>query len=130
MGSNIFFGEISYITQAIAAVLQLGVTMDYSIFLWHSYMENLDEGEDDEQAMSRAVNDTLVSVTGSSITTVAGFLALCFMTYTMGLDLGIVMAKGVILGVISSITILPSMLLFFRKILKKTRHRTLIPDTH
>lgn len=130
MGSNIFFGEISYITQAIAAVLQLGVTMDYSIFLWHSYMENLDEGEDDEQAMSRAVNDTLVSVTGSSITTVAGFLALCFMTYTMGLDLGIVMAKGVILGVISSVTILPSMLLFFRKILKKTRHRTLIPDTH
>ena len=130
MGSNIFFGEISYITQAIAAVLQLGVTMDYSIFLWHSYMENMDEGEDDEQAMSRAVNDTLVSVTGSSITTVAGFLALCFMTYTMGLDLGIVMAKGVILGVISSITILPSMLLFFRKILKKTRHRTLIPDTH
>ena len=130
MGSNIFFGEISYITQAIAAVLQLGVTMDYSIFLWHSYMENMDEGEDDEQAMSQAVNDTLVSVTGSSITTVAGFLALCFMTYTMGLDLGIVMAKGVILGVISSITILPSMLLFFRKILKKTRHRTLIPDTH
>lgn len=130
MGSNIFFGEISYITQAIAAVLQLGVTMDYSIFLWHSYMENLDEGEDDELAMSQAVNDTLVSVTGSSITTVAGFLALCFMTYTMGLDLGIVMAKGVILGVISSITILPSMLLFFRKILKKTRHRTLIPDTH
>lgn len=130
MGSNIFFGEISYITQAIAAVLQLGVTMDYSIFLWHSYMENLDKGEDDEQAMSRAVNDTLVSVTGSSITTVAGFLALCFMTYTMGLDLGIVMAKGVILGVISSVTILPSMLLFFRKILKKTRHKTLIPDTH
>lgn len=130
MGSNIFFGEISYITQAIAAVLQLGVTMDYSIFLWHSYMENLDEGEDDELAMSQAVNDTLVSVTGSSITTVAGFLALCFMTYTMGLDLGIVMAKGVILGVISSITILPSMLLFFRKILKKTRHKTLIPDTH
>lgn len=130
MGSNIFFGEISYITQAIAAVLQLGVTMDYSIFLWHSYMENLDEGEDDELAMSQAVNDTLVSVTGSSITTVAGFLALCFMTYTMGLDLGIVMAKGVILGVISSVTILPSMLLFFRKTLKKTRHKTLIPDTH
>ena len=130
MGSNIFFGEISYITQAIAAVLQLGVPMDYSIFLWHSYMENLDEGEDDELAMSQAVNDTLVSVTGSSITTVAGFLALCFMTYTMGLDLGIVMAKGVILGVISSVTILPSMLLFFRKILKKTRHKTLITDTH
>lgn len=130
MGSNIFFGEISYITQAIAAVLQLGVTMDYSIFLWHSYMENLDDGEDDELAMSQAVNDTLISVTGSSITTVAGFLALCFMTYTMGMDLGIVMAKGVILGVISSVTILPSMLLFFRRTLKKTRHRTLIPDTH
>lgn len=130
MGSNIFFGEISYITQAIAAVLQLGVTMDYSIFLWHSYMENLDEGEDDELAMSQAVNDTLISVTGSSITTVAGFLALCFMTYTMGVDLGIVMAKGVIFGVISSVTVLPAMLLFFRKTLKKTRHKTLIPDTH
>lgn len=129
MGSNIFFGKISYITQAIAAVLQLGVTMDYSIFLWHSYMENLDEGVDRKLAMARAVDDTMVSVTGSSVTTVAGFLALCFMTYTMGTDLGIVMAKGVILGVISSVTVLPSMLLMFENILKKTRHRTLIPDT-
>ena len=129
MGSNIFFGKISYITQAIAAVLQLGVTMDYSIFLWHSYMENLDEGVDRKLAMARAVDDTMVSVTGSSVTTVAGFLALCFMTYTMGTDLGIVMAKGVILGVISSVTVLPSMLLMFENLLKKTRHRTLIPDT-
>ena len=130
MGSNIFFGKISYITQAIAAVLQLGVTMDYSIFLWHSYMENLDKGKENKQAMARAVNDTMVSVTGSSVTTVAGFLALCFMTYTMGVDLGIVMAKGVIIGVVSSVTVLPSMLLMFDKALKKTRHRTLIPDTH
>ena len=129
-GSNIFLGEISYITKAIAAVLQLGVTMDYSIFLWHSYTERRDSGLDDEEAMARAIDDTLISVTGSSITTVAGFLALCFMTYTMGKDLGIVMAKGVILGVISSITILPVMLLKFRKILKKTMHKALIPDTH
>lgn len=129
-GSNIFLGEISYITKAIAAVLQLGVTMDYSIFLWHSYTERRDSGLDDEEAMANAIDDTLVSVTGSSITTVAGFLALCFMTYTMGKDLGIVMAKGVILGVISSITVLPVMLLQFRKILKKTMHKALIPDTH
>lgn len=129
-GSNIFLGEISYITKAIAAVLQLGVTMDYSIFLWHSYTERRDSGLDDEEAMARAIDDTLISVTGSSITTVAGFLALCFMTYTMGKDLGIVMAKGVILGVIASITILPVMLLQFRKILKKTMHKALIPDTH
>ena len=129
-GSNIFLGEISYITKAIAAVLQLGVTMDYSIFLWHSYTERRDSGLDDEEAMANAIDDTLVSVTGSSITTVAGFLALCFMTYTMGKDLGIVMAKGVILGVISSITVLPVMLLQFRKMLKKTMHKALIPDTH
>ena len=129
-GSNIFLGEISYITKAIAAVLQLGVTMDYSIFLWHSYTERRDCGLDDEEAMAKAIDDTLVSVTGSSITTVAGFLALCFMTYTMGKDLGIVMAKGVILGVISSITILPVMLLQFRKLLRKTMHKALIPDTH
>ena len=129
-GSNIFLGEISYITKAIAAVLQLGVTMDYSIFLWHSYTERRDSGLDDEESMARAIDDTLISVTGSSITTVAGFLALCFMTYTMGKDLGIVMAKGVILGVIASITILPVMLLQFRKVLKKTMHKALIPDTH
>lgn len=130
LGSNIFLGEISYITKAIAAVLQLGVTMDYSIFLWHSYTERRDSGLDDNEAMAKAIDDTLVSVTGSSITTVAGFLALCFMTYTMGKDLGIVMAKGVILGVISSITILPVMLLQFRKMLRKTMHKALIPDTH
>lgn len=130
LGSNIFLGETSYITKAIAAVLQLGVTMDYSIFLWHSYTERRDSGLDDEEAMAKAIDDTLVSVTGSSITTVAGFLALCFMTYTMGKDLGIVMAKGVILGVISSITILPVMLLQFRKLLRKTMHKALIPDTH
>lgn len=128
MGSNIIMGEVSYITKAIAAVLQLGVTMDYSIFLWHSYMEKRDQGMEEKQAMSEAVNATLVSVTGSSITTVAGFLALCFMTFTMGMDLGIVMAKGVVFGVIASVTILPSMILLFNKVLMKTRHRSLIPD--
>lgn len=130
LGTNIFFGEISYITKAIAAVLQLGVTMDYSIFLWHSYTERRDAGLDDEEAMALAIDDTLASVTGSSITTVAGFLALCFMTYTMGKDLGVVMAKGVVLGVLTSITILPALLLQCRKTLKKTMHRALIPDTH
>lgn len=128
MGSNIVFGEISFITMAIAAVLQLGVTMDFSIFLWHSYMEKLDEGLDEEEAMALSINDTLTSVTGSSITTIAGFLALCFMTYTMGKDLGIVMAKGVAFGVIASVTILPAMLLKFSKILRRTRHKTLLPD--
>ena len=129
LGSNVFFGEVSYITKAIAAVLQLGVTMDYSIFLWDSYIERLDQGKEEKQAMGEAINATLVSVTGSSVTTIAGFLALCFMTYTMGLDLGIVMAKGVVFGVIASVTILPSLLLFFHKLLQKTRHRALIPDT-
>lgn len=129
MGSNILMGEVSFITKAIAAVLQLGVTMDYSIFLWHSYMEKSDEGENHLQAMAEAINDTLVSVSGSSITTIAGFLSLCFMTYTMGMDLGLVMAKGVVFGVIASITILPSFILVLDKILQKTRHKTLIPDT-
>lgn len=128
MGTNIFLGEISYITKAIAAVLQLGVTMDYSIFLWHSYMEKLDSGLDDHEAMGEAIDATLVSVTGSSATTIAGFLALCFMTYTMGKDLGIVMAKGVVFGVISSVTVLPVLLLRFNKTLKRTRHKSLIPD--
>ncbi len=128
MGSNIIFGEISYITKAIAAVLQLGVTLDYSIFLWHSYMEKLDDGLDDHDAMGQAINATLTSVTGSSITTIAGFLALCFMTYTMGRDLGLVMAKGVAFGVICSVTVLPVLLLCFNKLLKRTRHRSLIPD--
>lgn len=130
LGTNIFLGEISYITKAIAAVLQLGVTMDYSIFLWHSYTDGLGKGLSSEDAMADAIDDTLVSVTGSSITTVAGFLALCFMTYTMGKDLGIVMAKGVVLGVISSLTVLPVLILKFKNILAKTMHRSLIPDTH
>lgn len=128
MGSNIMFGEISYITKAIAAVLQLGVTMDYSIFLWHSYMEKLDDGIEPKLAMAEAINATLISVTGSSVTTIAGFLALCFMTYKMGMDLGLVMAKGVVFGVVCSVTVLPVMILFFTKTLQKTRHKTLIPS--
>ena len=128
MGSNIMFGEISYITKAIAAVLQLGVTMDYSIFLWHSYMEKLDDGIEPKPAMAEAINATLISVTGSSVTTIAGFLALCFMTYKMGMDLGLVMAKGVVFGVVCSVTVLPVMLLFFTRTLQKTRHKTLIPS--
>ncbi|MBR4089484.1 MAG: MMPL family transporter [Mogibacterium sp.] len=139
MGSNILLGEISFITMAIAAVLQLAVTMDYSIFLWHRYMEKLDavtfsdEDADKQQeyarnAMAEAVNDTLLSVAGSSITTIAGFLALCFMTYTMGKDLGIVMAKGVVFGVITGVTVLPVMILRFTKLLRRTRHRSIIPN--
>lgn len=129
LGSNIIFGEISYITKAIAAVLQLGVTMDYSIFLWHSYMEKLDSGMEERPAMAEAINATLVSVTGSSVTTIAGFLALCFMTYTMGRDLGLVMAKGVLLGVITSVTVLPVLILRFTKTLRRTRHKALMPNT-
>lgn len=129
MGSNIIFGEISYISKAIAAVLQLGVTTDYSIFLWHSYMEKLDNGMEPKPAMAEAIDATLVSVTGSSITTVAGFLALCFMTYAMGKDLGLVMAKGVVFGVVCSVTVLPVLILAFTKVLRKTRHKTLIPNT-
>ena len=128
LGSNIVFGEISYVTKAIAAVLQLGVTMDYSIFLWHSYMEHLDRGISRKEAMGQAIDATLVSVTGSSITTVAGFLALCFMTYKMGMDLGLVMAKGCVFGVICSVTVLPSLIMIFSGVLEKTRHRSLIPD--
>ena len=128
MGSNIMFGEISYITKAIAAVLQLVVTMDYSIFLWHSYMEKLDDGIEPKPAMAEAINATLISVTGSSVTTIAGFLALCFMTYKMGMDLGLVMAKGVVFGVVCSVTVLPVMILFFTRTLQKTRHKTLIPS--
>lgn len=129
MGSNIIFGEISYISKAIAAVLQLGVTTDYSIFLWHSYMEKLDDGMEPKPAMAEAIDATLVSVTGSSITTVAGFLALCFMTYAMGKDLGLVMAKGVVFGVVCSVTVLPVLILTFTKVLRKTRHKTLVPST-
>ena len=127
LGSNWFLGEISYITKALAAVLQLAVTMDYSIFLWHSYNEKRASTDDKYEAMAQAIHDTFVSVLGSSITTIAGFIALCFMTFTMGRDLGIVMAKGVLLGVIGCVTILPSLILLLDKLLQKTRHRVLIP---
>ena len=128
LGSNYFFGEISYITKALSAVLQLAVTMDYSIFLWHSYNEQLRQNTDHNEAMAVAIHETFVSVLGSSITTVAGFIALCFMSFTLGRDLGIVMAKGVLLGVIGCVTILPSMILLLDKPLQKTRHKSLIPD--
>lgn len=129
LGSNFIVGEISYITKALAAVLQLGVTMDYSIFLWHSYEEQLEiNGGNNKKAMSNAITATISSVVGSSITTVAGFIALCFMSFTLGLDLGVVMAKGVVLGVIACVTILPSMILVFDKAIQKTKHRQLLPD--
>lgn len=129
LGSNFVVGEISYITKALAAVLQLGVTMDYSIFLWHSYEEQLEKyPEDNKKAMAEAITATISSVVSSSITTVAGFVALCFMSFTLGLDLGIVMAKGVVLGVISCVTILPSFILLFDKAIQKTKHRQLLPD--
>ena len=128
LGTNAIFGEISYITKALAAVLQLAVTMDYSIFLWHAYCAQKQEYEDNNEAMAHAIKDTIVSVTGSSLTTVAGFLAMCFMSYTMGMDLGLVMAKGCIMGVIGSVTILPSMILILDKPLAKTMHKSLIPD--
>ena len=128
LGSNYFLGEISYITKALAAVLQLGVTMDYSIFLWHSYEEQKSLTDDKKAAMSNAITATITSVTGSSITTIAGFIALCFMSYTMGLDLGVVMAKGVLLGVIGSVTILPSLILILDKPMSKFNHRSIIPN--
>ena len=148
LGTNLFLGEISYITKALSAVLQLAVTMDYSIFLWHSYNEALrkqtisngatghDTGAAEhasdktlkEEAMAEAIHNTLTSVIGSSVTTIAGFIALCFMTFTMGKDLGLVMAKGVVLGVIGCVTVLPSMILILDKPLQKLMHRTLIPD--
>lgn len=129
LGSNYFLGEVSYITKALAAVLQLGVTLDYSIFLWHSYKEAKEENPDDHhEAMAVAIGNTLTSVVGSSITTVAGFIALCFMSFTLGLDLGVVMAKGVVLGVIGCVTILPSLILTFDKALEKTMHREIMPN--
>lgn len=128
LGSNILLGEVSYITKALAAVLQLGVTLDYSIFLWHSYKEMKEQYPDDhKEAMAVAIGNTLTSVVGSSITTVAGFIALCFMSFTLGLDLGIVMAKGVIFGVIGCVTILPSLILTFDRALEKTMHREVMP---
>lgn len=130
MGTNFMGdGEISYVTQALAAVLQLGVTMDYSIFLWHSYEEQTERfNGDKKRAMAHAISNTITSVVGSSITTVAGFIALCFMSFTLGLDLGIVMAKGVLFGVLGCVTILPSMILICDKAVQKTRHRVIIPD--
>ena len=139
LGSNVILGEISYITKALSAVLQLAVTMDYSIFLWHSYNEATSkikktdgsgqlEKEDKLNAMAEAIHNTLTSVVGSSITTIAGFIALCFMSFTMGRDLGIVMAKGVVLGVIGCVTVLPAMILILDKPLSKLMHRSLIPN--
>ena len=129
LGSNVFMGQISYITKALAAVLQLGVTMDYSIFLWHSYQENQERFEGDKKrAMAHAISNTISSVVGSSITTVAGFIALCFMSFTLGKDLGIVMAKGVVIGVIACVTILPSMILVCDKLIEKTKHKVIMPD--
>ena len=126
LGSNSFFGEISYITKALSAVLQLAVTMDYSIFLWHSYNEQRERIADKNEAMANAIHETFVSVLGSAITTIAGFIALCFMSFTMGRDLGLVMAKGVLLGVIGCVTLLPSLILLLDKSLQKTRHKPLI----
>ena len=130
MGTNVFKGEISFITQSLSAVLQLGVTLDYSIFLWHSYEEELEKtgNKDKKEAMANAITATFQSVIGSSITTVAGFVALCFMSFTLGLDLGVVMAKGVVFGVIGCVTILPSMILVFDKVIEKTRHKPLMPE--
>ena len=128
LGTNYFMGEISYITKALSAVLQLAVTMDYSIFLWHSYNEKLRTTDDHKEAMAEAIHETLTSVLGSSVTTIAGFIALCFMTFTLGADLGIVMAKGVLLGVIGCVTVLPALILLLDKPLQATKHRSLIPD--
>ena len=129
LGSNFIQGEISYVTKALAAVLQLAVTMDYSIFLWHSYSAEKEVSHGDNKlAMANAINETLTSVVGSSITTVAGFVALMFMSFTMGFDMGLVMAKGVVIGVICCVTILPSMIMVFDKAVEKTKHKPLIPN--
>ena len=130
LGSNYFLDEISYITKALSAVLQLAVTMDYSIFLWNSYNEQRMHIEDKNEAMAKAIHETFVSVLGSSITTIAGFIALCFMSFTMGRDLGIVMAKGVLLGVIGCVTVLPSLILLFDRPLQRTRHKALIRNAN
>ena len=128
LGSNLILGSISYLTKAMAAVLQLGVTMDYSIFLWHSYEAELSKGKNREKAMKDAISETFVSIIGSSITTVAGFIALCFMSFTLGMDIGIVMAKGVVIGVICCVTVLPSMILVLDGPLQKTKHKAVLPD--
>ncbi len=128
LGSNYFLGEISYLTKALSAVLQLAVTMDYSIFLWHSYSEERERGGDRYDAMARAIKATVSSVVGSSVTTIAGFLALCFMSFLLGRDMGVVMAKGVLLGVIGCVTTLPALILVLEPLLKKTSHRPLFPQ--
>lgn len=128
LGTNFAFGEISFVTKALAAVLQLGVTMDYFIFLWHSYEEEKGKFSNKDIAMQHAISNTITSVTGSSITTISGFIALCFMSFTLGLDLGIVMAKGVLFGVLACITILPSLILVCDKALEKTKHKSILPD--
>lgn len=130
LGTNVMLGEISYITKAMAAVLQLAVTMDYSIFLWHSYNEQREKVSDPNEAMANAVHATLSSVVGSSATTIAGFAALCFMSFTLGKDLGLVMAKGVLLGVLGCVTLLPSLILLLDRPLQKTRHRPLIRNAN
>ena len=127
MGSNVFLGQISYITKAISAVLQLGVTMDFAIFLYHSYMQEKEHTNDNDEAMASAIGKTLTSVVGSSLTTIAGFLALCSMNLTLGKDIGIVMAKGVLLGVISVVTILPAMILELNGLIEKTKHKEIFP---
>lgn len=128
MGTNFFLGEISYITKALSAVLQLAVTMDYSIFLWHSYNEQRERHENNDEAMAFAIHETLTSVIGSSVTTISGFIALCFMSFTLGRDLGLVMAKGVLLGVLGCVTLLPALILVLDKPLQKTKHRSIIPN--
>ena len=130
LGTNFFLGEISYITKALSAVLQLAVTMDYSIFLWHSYNEQKEKYDDNKEAMAVAIHNTFNSVLGSSITTIAGFIALCFMSFTLGRDLGIVMAKGVLLGVIGCVTVLPALILILDKPLSKLSHKSIIPKMH
>ena len=128
LGSNIFLGSVCYITKSLTAVLQLGVTMDYSIFLLNSFEAYKKKYEDKDRAMAHAIADTFKSVAGSSVTTIAGFLALCVMTFALGRDMGIVMAKGVVIGVICCVTILPAMILLFDKAIEKTRHKALIPS--
>ena len=128
MGSNVMLGQISYLTKAVASVLQLGVTMDFSIFLYHSYQKEKESSKDIYEAMAKAINSTLVSVLGSSLTTIAGFLALCTMKLEIGKDIGLVMAKGVLIGLISVVTILPAMILVFDKLIQKTKHKEILPQ--
>ena len=130
MGTNYFFGEISYITKAVAAVLQLGVTLDYSIFLWHSYKEQQQHTDDKDEAMANAIHLTFTSILGSSLTTVAGFISICFMSFTLGLDLGVVMSKGVILGVLGTVVLLPCVIRALDKPIEKTSHKPLLPNLH